>query len=188
MNKTPNAMDRLNAIEQKVEATEAEFPRLVSNINGAFTQINQNLDGLTEIVNAVVAILGEDAVSKALATHREQKELAKVEATKAAISQLRENGQLVEALVVSEKSMIVGVEKSKDGEVMAPGYVQLQFPQFKPEFQAKLLGQSVGFVLETAEGRSFTVNEIYDFVQAEVEETPDATEAEINAALDGTEA
>lgn len=168
-NKTKNALERLDALE-------SDFPQFVANVNNAVTTLSQQINGVSEVVTAIVKLLGPEVVATTIEDARKEGELKRVADTKAAIAQMTANGNLVSVPAVTEKSLLVGVEFDHEGKELFPGFVQLQYAQLKADFQQALLGQSVGFKLVTSEeGRSFVLGEIYEFSAPAIPEAP-ATE------------
>jgi hypothetical protein len=182
-NKTQGALGRIEALEQ-------DIPRIVSAVNEALTRLNTQLSETVEILNAVVALNGENEVAAAVTEARKQKQEEAVAKAKASLAEGLEKGTLVALTTVTDKSILVGIEKGKDGVVVPPGRAQLSFASLLPDFKEKLLGQAVGFTVETPIGGTFELTEIYEPVTPpEAPATPEATAAEAqpeSAATDST--
>lgn len=165
-----NALERLEELDKRVAAVE-DFVgnKLVADVNNAVSALSKQAGGLSEVVAAIAKLVGEDAIKALVETARKDAELQRVASLKAAIAEMKANGQLVTSEKITEDSLVVGVEFEADGSETFPGFVQLQFSQFKPEWREKLLGAEVGAKIDTLEGRSFQVNEIFSIAAAKPE-------------------
>ena len=186
---------------ERIGELEGVLPQIIAGFNQALMQLEQRLGEFGEAIDALVELAGgKDLVDSVIQSHRVARATANLNAALA-------RGDLVKVEAVSEKSVIVGREFDKDGNLVPPGRVQLSFRGFKPEFREKLLGKGVGFVFdigaelaettgtpagETVTGK-FEVSEVYDRVE-KAPENPGQVPAETskqdssNAACEGCEA
>jgi hypothetical protein len=162
--------------EARIAALEQDLPKLLGSVNDAFMRISTQQSELTEIVNALVALVGEEDVAKAVMEARMARVQQESDASKAALDKAVTEGKVVAIPAITDASIIVGVEKAKDGTVKHPGRAQIGFSKLLPDFQKMLLGQAVGFTVATPEGGTFEVQEIYEAVPALAETAPAATE------------
>lgn len=154
--------NRIGVLEEQAEKSAKAQAELVEALNSAFGNMNNQLVEAVETVNALVASVGADEIARIVVEERHKKAVAEAEARKTTLKNMADSGLLVKADVISDKSVIVGQESDKEGKDLDPGYAQLQLSNLKPEFQAQVLGQAVGFVLDTPNGK-VTVKEIWDF-------------------------
>lgn len=167
---------------ERIETLEQTLPQITAGINGAFQQVEGKFAELAEILDALVDLTGKEQVDSQLKETRERKAQEAVEEAKAAIAAAVEAGRLQAAASIGGQTIVVGKESDKDGNVAAPGRIQLNMAQIKPEFQEKLLGQAPGFSFDLPTGGKFEVTEAYDFV-APVEST-EAAPAETSAPVE----
>ena len=153
-----------NALE-RIESLEESFPQIIQGINSAFTEVNNQISNAQEMLDVFAEMLGEDAVKTALDSMRTRKALERAAAQKAAVEEAVKAGKLTVATVISEKSLVIGVELNKDGQAVSGGRVQLPVQGIKPEFKEKLVGQGVGASFDIPSGGKFTVQEIYEAVE-----------------------
>lgn len=163
---------------ERIDSLEQELPRIVMAVNEALVGQNEKSGQLANIVEAVVELFGAATVDAKIKEISDRKTMANLEAAKAKLTEAIQKGDVVKADAISDKSLVVGKEYDKDGNVLFPGRAQLQFGAIKQEFQDKLLGNGVGFTLETGNGGKFEVTEVYDVVEkpapTEVTEVPEA--------------
>lgn len=165
-NKQVSQRKQVKSITEKVEELQGAFMAIqdfVPSINEAFSRSDRQLGELALIVEAVVELFGPATVDAKIKEVADRKALAGLEQAQANLKAGLERGDLVVVDKVGEKSLVVGREIDSNGVVSFPGRAQLVFSQIKPDFSAKLLGQQVGFVMETSNGK-FEVQEIYDIV------------------------
>ncbi len=169
--KTKDALDRLDDLEKTL-------PQIVSGFQQAANQLQQGLNSLTEIMDAVIEHIGGDKITKTMSENRVKKAEAMAENDRKALDQALLDGNVAVAEAVSEKSIIVGRELLADGSVKVPGYVQAPYIRIAPEFQEKLKGQKAGVSIELPTGGKFEVTAVYDVVQkADVPPAPAQTAA-----------
>jgi ABC-type transporter Mla subunit MlaD len=159
-----NALDQLKELETRAKNQEETLIHVVRATEQVLQKQNQELSSLKEMVNALVGLVGPDEIAKAIDDNRIAAAEENAKQVQANIAKGLENKKLVKAEKVSEQSVIVGQETNADGSVLAPGYSAMSFSEIKPDFQTKLLGQPVGFAVETETGGKFTVTEIIDRV------------------------
>jgi hypothetical protein len=149
---------------ERIDAIEAELPKLIAGINEALMNEDNRRRQLAGIIEAIVEILGAETVDGKVKEISDRQTMARLEQAKAALVAGLEEGKVVKVVDISEQSLIVGRELDSKGEVIFPGQLQLTYTGVKPEYQEKLLGQAAGFVLQTDSG-TFEVLEVYDIVE-----------------------
>jgi hypothetical protein len=130
-----------------------------------------------------VAILGPDVVTQKVMEANQERQVAEMNQNKAQVQQLLDQGILVKAEKVSERSLLVGQEttkgtEEKPAEVIFPGRQQLMFGQIRPDLKDKVLGATVGFQIDTPAGNVFTLQEIYDVTEKKADPAPTPTAEE----------
>lgn len=153
---------------ERIEQLENDFPNLVEAMNSVLNQMSAKTTAVEEILEAVVREIGSEKIADLIVTIRKEKMAAEVAQAKAAIEKALAEGSIEPAEMVSERSLIVGKEVDKDGKQVGPEQVQLPYFQVKPEFQDKLLGQGVGYKMETSTGGTFEVLGIYNVVERKI--------------------
>jgi hypothetical protein len=146
------ALERIDDLEKRVP----EFAREVEKaVNGQA----QSMAQLSEVMGALIEIVGPNAVDAMIEENRARREQARVEAAKDALAKGIAAGTIVPAALVSTRSLIVADQKDKDGKVVD---ARIVYSQVKPEYQTKVLDQAPGFSFEFPDGGSFTIKEVYD--------------------------
>ena len=148
------ALERLDSIEELL-------PQMMTQINRAVTVLENNIQSLNEIVEAVVVCVGEEQVDAALLRIRTLKAEADAEAARSNLQKAVAEKKLVPAESVSEASIVVGVETDKDGKAVPPGRVQFNSATLTPEYREKLIGQRLGFKFSTGDANTVEITEIY---------------------------
>ena len=175
--KTKNALERIDGLEKTVSY-------LVDATNKGLGEFDEKLQAVAELTNAMVTLLGQDAVSNAIAEARANADADAVKRQQDQVDELKTKGILVAAETVGEDTLIVGKETDKDGNVLRPGRAQIQMGQLKPEIKAILAGKAIGTVIDTPGGGKFEVQELYTVVPKAAEtEAPVAKEAVAEAEL-----
>lgn len=149
----------------RIQSLEESIPQIIQGVNGAFGQMNQQLGGIQETLEAIVGLMGKDAVESAIEDLRVKRAAEQAEAQKAAVAEAVKAGSLVPAKVIGEQTLVIGTECDKDGKVVGNGRVQLPLQSIKPEFKEKLLGKEIGVTFDLPAGGKFTATEIYDAVE-----------------------
>jgi hypothetical protein len=169
----------------QVKATE-ELSQGIANfiekqLGPQVNALNNTSQGIIEIVNALVVLGGDGFESKVQAQvekQRKERLQKEVDAQKAALQKLVEQGVLVPAATIGEKTIVVGRELDKDKNPVGRGYVQVEFGQFTLEMKGQLAGNSAGFVAALPENNGFfEVLEAYDFKETPAPATASETPA-----------
>lgn len=163
--RSANAIDRIGELENAYTLMSKDMQRVLPAIDQAIQAIQQQLSGAIEVLDAVVATLGVETIEKCMIENRRSKATTMMETDKARLEAELAAGSKVAVPAITDKSTVVGTEKEQDGSVRHPGRAQLVFSRIAPDFQDKLLGQAVGFVLELPTGGNFTVDGIYEDVE-----------------------
>ncbi len=159
MAKVLTILDRINNLEAAANQLQQMSDENLGQFRGA-------LSNVVEVVAALIDVQGgSDLDNKVQAKVNERREARMAEQAKKAadvLTTLLEQGTLVPADAVTEASVITGREFDKDGEIIPPGYVQVQFSQLSESAKKALLGQTVGFTFE-ANGPKFELTGVYAF-------------------------
>ena len=150
-----------NALE-RIAALEGDLSGLMSGVQNAITELERRVMTASEVIDAVVRIVGQETVEAAVIAARDERAATAATQAKEGLEKALAAGQLVPGTVIGDASVIVGVECDKDGAAIKPGYIQLSMQGVKPEFKEKMLGQAVGFKFDTVDGNTFTVNGVYE--------------------------
>jgi hypothetical protein len=177
-----NATERLSALEAQMEtqvmpALRAVQENIVPAIDREFRNLHGRVGGVQELLRALLEVVGPDAVNAVLVENRKKDDEANTKAQVDAIAQGLTAGALVKADVISEKSLMVFVEKDETGTPVALGSrKQFVFTELQPEFRAQVTGKGVGEVLVDPQSKhTFTVVELYEAVPTAAK-TEDPTE------------
>lgn len=165
-----------NALE-RISGLENDFARLVQGVQAAVNEINQKLNTISEVLDAVVTLNGAEKVQQQMADTRRQRAEERAKASKDALDNALLEGTIEQIEKIEDGATITGVEYDKEGKPLPPGYVQLPFDTVKPEFKEKMLGQGVGFKFETEPGGTFEVTGVYKSVPQS--EAPDETPSDL---------
>lgn len=183
-----SALDRITALEAeftppdeknpkdqggRVWQIEQSVPRVVAAINGGFDTMRNQQSHATEILDALVDLLGEDKVVAAVNANRIAKAVAMAENRKLSVETAVKDGHLeteatirpCDPLALDEAtgqltgdengnpreigSFVATVEYDPEGKELPGSYYCMPLAKVKKDFQPKLAGQSVGYELET---------------------------------------
>lgn len=182
--KAQSALDRIDGVEEQVNEIITLLQEKIPSI-----------DSLVTLNEAMIELLGRDAVIEAVKLSQIRKIEAKVEQRKKVLESLLKAGTIVKVDKISEKSLVIGRESTPDGNVVPPGWVEAEWKTITPSCQPAMLGQGVGFKIETPTKNMFEVLEVYDpadpataAVTAETTETPAEDVASTEAVALGLEA
>jgi hypothetical protein len=130
------------------------------------------LRNLAEIMSAVVAIVGPEAITAAIDAARKAAREESIVKAKTILDGLIVDGTVVSVEAVTPVSLVVGHETLPNGT--DSGRLQFLFSDLADDRKAALLGKVVNEVIAFPSGSSFKVTEIYDVVKkapkTEVEE------------------
>lgn len=161
--KQMGAFQMLQALEKRVDALDEFKVDVLRAMKHTFVVVEQRLQNLEDILEAVVVMLGRELVEKKVQDLHIEKLETRAAADKIALELALKEGRVAPSDVVGEKSVVVGSEVDRDGVPLHPLRVQQLWQAIQsPEMKEKLLGKKVGDVIETSIGTKFTVNEVYD--------------------------
>jgi hypothetical protein len=154
----------LTALE-RISILEKANSELVSQLETHLTQINQRqanmanqLEKMTEVVSAVVELVGRDQVGQTrqrlVKEHEEEVLKQKLESVEKQVAE----GVLIASPVVTDASIVVFDEVTPSGNQRT---TCTAFFTLVPEFQALLLGKSVGEETVTPNGVVVKVTNVY---------------------------
>lgn len=147
---------------QRVEALEEVIPNIVSSVSTGMGKVQQQVNQLAEVVEALVSLAGTEAVQKAVMENRKAADVRKVEAEVAQLAKAVETGALKTADAVADNCVLVFAEYDKEGKPLeVNGRSQFSVGQLQPQFKDELMGKKVGATITSPEGHKFEVKEIY---------------------------
>lgn len=151
---------------ERIAELETLLNNFISSTKLSFENNEKNVNELVSVVTAVVRTVGPEPVQEALKTIEAEKAEAEIEQAKKNLADALESKILAEAPVVTADSIVTGREVDAEGTVVGAGYVQTDYANVKPEFQAKVLTAKVGDKVETVPGRFFEITGIFERVAA----------------------
>lgn len=171
--------DAASAVTNQLNEIKTQLSGLANETNAKFQKLAGWIDNTfqkkDEILDALITILGTEAVFNQIKKAKIEKAEANSAAMKDALEKQLAEGGVKVSEVVGELSIIVGSEVDKDGNQIPPARAQVLFAQLTPELAALMLGKKVGDVVETPVGSKFTISELYDMV------LPDPANADVKA-------
>jgi hypothetical protein len=175
---------------QRVEQLEQIVPQIIRATQQTQAQFSQSI----EILDAVVQILGPEAVEKAIAENRRERAKLTVADQLKKLEEDLASGALVKVDSITENSLIVFSESTPDGKPLDPDRTQLNFSTLVPQFKEELLLKGPGAKITSPNGNTFEVMEVYDVVPEDQRpkpvEAPAAAEApkdlDLEAAPEGS--
>jgi len=151
---------------ERVTEIEKAFPQLIEAIND---HVDRRTIPLTQLLNAVVDLLGRETVGAKMKELREQAIVQEAELKKQQLEVAVAEGRLVKVEKITEGSVIVSKEAGPDGTPIHTGRFQMTFAEVDPKFQEKLLGMSVGTKLDLPNNAgTYEVVEIYELAPVKV--------------------
>ncbi len=179
--KAVTALDRIGNLET-IQQT------LIDGVGKSFDLVEQRLQRIEELLSAVANTVGPDAVRDQLALIRKENEEAQLKAGTEAVEKAVAEGKLIKGAIpslevlesedadsITSKTLVIGREFDKDGNVMAPGRLQLPLSKLTKEIQVALAYSEGDLTIETPNGGKFTLDAVY----VEAEATADAVEASL---------
>lgn len=145
---------------QRLSDMEKTIPVVVQQVNLSLQEIDQRVQGVLRILEAVVEKVGPTEVYAALEARRLEEQKKQEEEDAAALKTLLDAGKIVAATTVSDDSLVV-FKRSQKGKDNASVRVRTSAAKLVPEIKAKLIGSEVGTVVDLNESESLTVMEIY---------------------------
>ena len=167
--KTPLILDRVKALEELTKGLANYTQKEVEGVKAGLAQLVEFLQALVLVTDT------ETKVQEQVKTSRHKREVERAERDSKMIASLVDSGLLEVAEVVGPKSILVGREFNKEGELLGGGRAQVPFNDFNVDMQAKILGQGVGFVLDAPDGR-FELVEIYNQAEPKAPQVAPSTE------------
>lgn len=141
--------DRLKAVEELTAG-------LAGFVQNEVPALKTSLANLVEVLNAVITLGGDDFAEKVQAKVEEiqmNRAKAQVESQKAQLAKYVADGVLTVTGQIGEDSILVLREISLEGKEIGTGWVQLNVAQFVPDIRQKMIGQSVGYVIDMPNGK-----------------------------------
>jgi hypothetical protein len=118
--------------------------------------LKQEIDKLAEVVNAIAYIVGVESVQDTIDEIREAVRLEQEQSDAAKIAELVKKKVLVGEEVISEDSLIVGTDETKDSKRR----VHFEIAAVNPDARHLYLGKKVGDVIESNDAK-LNITEVY---------------------------
>jgi len=175
-NKTrATAIQQLTAIQQQLSNVTKSHNNLAKLTHSNVLEINQRLDDVSIVLQALSQIVGIEQVNEKSKAIRIKLVEDEAKGNADSVQKAFEAGTLAKAELVTPESLIVMSIKKEDGSPTYPTKSYMAYTALKPEVQALVNGKKVGEIVTIPENNN-TV-EILDIYVEVVKET---TEAEIN--------
>ncbi len=165
---------------ERVDELEANIRQVIVGVNQSLQRIQNQMSSLIETTSAVVGLMGEETVLKAIEDARVARAQAKAEQARQAVVQALESGALVTEEIIRDAEMNDDGKAPKDvgsfvalqelngaREEVPGGYQCSPMIQWSPEFRKALIGQKVGF--EMPSGQKFKTEGNADHPAGEVD-------------------
>lgn len=170
---------------ERLADVERHVPNLAKAVNQGFQELGGKVDGLQNLVECLVQLVGPEVVMAAMA-ERERKEMeARDQQFADALKEAVAAGVMVASEAVKPEGLVVG-QNTKDGQPVGTGRVQIAVARMEPTVRDQLLGKPVGTVVETTAGTRFEVTEIYEKAPPKAATTPADSPAALPPADDIT--
>ena len=158
-----NAMQRVEILERRQESTEKAIANLVQSIQEAFNRLEKEHQNALRIIDALVSVVGVEAVNAQMMTAAKKEDQDRTDQTKKLIADGLAEGKLKTVDVIGDKSLIAFHRTNADGTAMElGGYVTFNLTDLKEEFRKGLLGKGVGTKVVSSEPYNYEVIEIYE--------------------------
>lgn len=175
-NKTrATAIQQLTAIQQQLSNVTQSHNNLAKLTHSNVLEINQRLDDVSIVLQALSQIVGIEQVNEKSKAIRIKLVEDEAKGNADSVQKAFEAGTLAKAELVTPESLIVMSIKKEDGSPTYPTKSYMAYTALKPEVQALVNGKKVGEIVTIPENNN-TV-EILDIYVEVVKETP---EVEIN--------
>jgi uncharacterized protein YoxC len=158
-----NAVQRVEALEERTDVLGKDLGQIADSANKVFGDINRELTTIKELLRAVAEVAGMDAVEQVVTQNRTKDDELNTQKMAEQIDSGLSNGDLVPATEVRENSLIVFLEKDKDGKSLQFGARKhFMASQLLPEFRAQLANKGIGATVTAQNGNVFEVTAVYD--------------------------
>lgn len=175
---------------ERVKNLEKRQRDIMTGVSQAFASSDQRHSSTEEVLNAIIMIVGRDAVEAEVQRQTIERLESKSAKEKVALEEALKAGRCAPAEVVGDRSIVVGFEVDKEGNKLHPHRVQLLYQSLRPEYKERMKDRKVGDEFDTPPGTKFTVTEIYDIAlnpPKETQEEPQANEEVPTEAAQKTE-
>jgi hypothetical protein len=174
-NKTrADALDRIAVVEQQVIDVVNSHNDLAKATHANVVEINNRLDDIYIILQAISQMVGVDKVNEKSKEIRIAVVENEAKENEAAVAKALADGTLVKAETVTAESLVVMSIKKLDGSVTYPTKTFVTYAGIKPELQSLVLGKKVGETVVIPENNNTL--EILD-IYVEVVKEPSAPPA-----------
>lgn len=149
---------------ERITALEGDFQRFIQALQEVleknFQSLNERVTALEEVAQALVDLADKDKVKAQIEANRLKRVEIQAATARTLLNKAVEQGLYVATDTITDKTLLVGIEKDKEGKVLPPSRVQVPFDNLKPEYQVELLNKGPGAVVNTDTG-TFEVTEVY---------------------------
>lgn len=161
--KTLTATERLQNLEMMVLSHE----QILNNVASQSALLYETVKAMVENNGAVERVLQKANIMTQEAKDKELEEI-RLKLLKDKLTVLVDNGTLVPATVVTEKSFFVGREVSKETLAVVTPRLQFLVTSLDPEGQQVIIGKSVGDQIQFPVNDKilFEIEEVYDVYDA----------------------
>lgn len=163
---------------ERIEALEGQTFQLMLGVQQGFQSVQQDMSAHSEFIEAIVGLVGKEAVESKMKENRVARATANMEAMKAKLEKAVEDGAMVAATTIGADSLVVGTQFNAAGEVIPPGRLQIAFSEFDEEKAALFAGKGVDTMVVLPDGSSFAITGIFDPVPQKTEEVAAETSAQ----------
>lgn len=158
----PSVRNLGNTALDRIAKLEESHRRLAVAVNESLVKIDKHMQMVLRQMDAVVGLIGVDEVTNAIEANEKAAESEAAAETQVNIAKAVEEGKLVRAEAITEKSLFTCVEYSATGEVIHPGFAAISFASLTNEEEKKgLLGLKVGSEYTAKSGTKLTISGIY---------------------------
>ncbi len=156
-------MLKIEAVQDELKRTQKGVAQIVNSFNEVLRQVDLRVTAISEVIDAIVAVVGHDKVNYAIEKNRKEALKKKQAEEEVFLKDSLEAGDLREANdePVGEQSYLVGRSLDAEGKETPPGRMAFWFGHVLADFKEKLLGEKVGVIVSTPSDVSFELTEHY---------------------------
>lgn len=179
--KIKNVSNEVNELGKNMEQlTTNVLPSFYRAVSENFENLSKRVATLELVMDSVAEILGRDNVKNAVEVVRDRQDKDRNEKEAAMLHEWVTKGLVTPTDKAEEGTLVVGVERDKDGKAISPGRVQLLFESIQKLHQDKVRGATAGTTVALTEDNStFEVLEVYKVVPQTA--APASTDTQVTA-------
>jgi hypothetical protein len=182
--------NKANSAIERIVKLEGDLKHVVNAVNNTVDQIGVELSRHQATLAALIELAGAEEVESAIERQRVEALEAQAQQTEEMFHSALEQGVLVEAEKIGPESVLMLREFDKEGAPIPPSKMQLSMPklqQANPEAYGALLGQGVGFTMESPIGGVVEILAIYDISPLGADETDEEADDDGQAQEEASE-